>query len=148
MVVIYGDHRFYTFESGDEIKNFNEYNRVPFVMVLLDKSKGLLGQVSSQVDIAPTLLNLVEGKDYVTKKNFIGASLYDKNRSDFAINKCLGQAYLASDNLIIEGNVKSNVYRVLFDRNNQSEEQQKALINLLSGFVENSDQAIYGNELK
>ena len=148
MVVIYGDHRFYTFESGDEIKNFNEYNQVPFVMVLPDKSKGLLGQVSSQVDIAPTLLNLVEGKDYVTKKNFIGASLYDKNRSDFAINKCLGQAYLASDNLIIEGNVKSNVYRVLFDRNNQSEEQQKALINLLSGFVENSDQAIYGNELK
>ena len=148
IVVIYSDHRFYTFESGDEIKNFNEYNRVPFVMVLPDKSKGLLGQVSSQVDIAPTLLNLLEGAAYEPRNNFIGTSLYDKNHADFAVNKCLGQAYLASNDLIVEGNVKSNVYRVLFDRNNQSEEQQKALINLLSGFVENSDQAIYGNELK
>jgi phosphoglycerol transferase MdoB-like AlkP superfamily enzyme len=147
IVVIYGDHRFYTFESDDEIKNFSEYNRVPFVMVLPDKNKGFLGQVSSQVDIAPTLLNLLEGGEYKSRNNFIGTSLYNKNHSDFAINKCLGQAYFVSRDLIIEGNVRSDVYRVLLDQNNQSEEQQKSLIKLLSGFVGNSDQAIFNDEL-
>ena len=146
MVVIYGDHRFYDFESIDPIKNFNAYNEVPFVMILPNKSKGVLHEISSQIDIAPTLLNLLEGNKYEPENNFIGNSLYDKNYSDFAVNKCLGQIYYAADDLIVEGNAKSDVYRVLAT-DQLSGARDSFMMKVLSGFVKNSDQAIYNNEL-
>lgn len=146
IVVLYGDHRFYDFNSDDSVKNFKAYNEVPFALILPNKDKGILRQTASQVDIAPTLLNLLEGNEYKAQNNFTGTSLYDKNFSDFSVNKCLGQIYYAAEDLIIEGNAKSDVYRVI-SSDNEPTAEEKFLMKALGSFVKNSDQAIYNNEI-
>lgn len=147
IVLIYGDHRFYNFRGQDEKLIFNAYNRVPFVMLLPNREKGVLPSPSSQLDIAPTLLNLVEGGGYQVVPHFFGQSMYAPDFALRVLNKCLSQIYLTNNELIIEGNAKSNMYRILNanrDLPSVAKENWRRLVNEL---VKKSDEALFNDGL-
>lgn len=150
IVVLYGDHRFYNFKNFDEqiqLKNFLLYNQLPFVVVLPEKQTKRITNIISQIDIAPTLLSLVEGDLYQPRSQFLGQSLFT-GASNFAINKCLGKVYFINDKMVLEGNAKTDQYAVSSELVSLSELEKQSWLNLLSGFVRESDKALKDNLVK
>lgn len=147
IVLIYGDHRYYNFQGQDGELLFNTYNRVPFIMILPDGQKGILQNISSQLDISPTLLNMIEGGDYEPPAHFLGQSMFAKNFVPQILNKCLSQIYFTNGNLIIEGNAKSNLYRVLSSNQNLSAFAEGNWQRLIGELVEKSDETLFNDRL-
>lgn len=147
VVVIYGDHRLYNF-SPMNADNFVKYNDLPFVMVVPGMNQPLLiNQTVSHIDIAPTLWQLVYGQDKPVNSYFMGTSLFETNRPDGAITKCLGEISYVRDGLIIQGDSRNNLYRFLRVPNDWSRERQEITINQIKKIVSESDQILYGNLL-
>lgn len=109
IVVVYGDHKYYNFSQSDKEEGFLQTNVVPFFIYepngLSDKA-----EVASQVDIAPTVLNLIEGDRYSKPSNFVGQSLLAGNFSNSALNKCFDQDFYIDQDLIIEGTNDFDLY--------------------------------------
>lgn len=147
IVIIYGDHRFYNF-SPINPDNFSKYNQVPFVMVIPGLERPIkINQTISHLDIAPTLWQLIYGSDKPIDQTFIGTSLLSANRPDGVISKCLGEVFYARDDLIIQGDVRNNLYSFLDQPTNWSDRQKNQTIDLLKKSVYLSDQLLYGNLL-
>ena len=148
VVFVYNDHRFYQFTGKDEaLKKFDLYNRSPFAIVFPDKRAGEIQSIASHVDVAPTILNLIEGSEYSVEPNWLGTSLFADNFAGMALNKCLGNIYFINQGGIVEGGAKSGVYRVMNSTAKLAPVQEDNWLGLVKRLVEKSDEAIYGNEL-
>jgi len=148
IIFIYNDHRFYRFTGQDEaVKKFAMYNRNPFLIVFPDKRSGQIQNIASHVDVAPTILNLIEGDEYAPEKIFFGTSLFADNFAGMSLNKCLGNIFFVNKDVIVEGGAKSGVYRVMHSTAKLAPVQEENWLGLVKRLVEKSDEAIYNNEL-
>jgi len=116
LVFIYGDHRYYNFKPANTLENFYNYNEVPFVMVLPDGAAQGGAAVASHLDVAPTLLDLLNRNDLIPE-NFLGQSLFSTDFPNIAINKCLQEFSYIDENLIVRGNSSNQEYYVLHQFN-------------------------------
>lgn len=138
IVVIQNDHRFYNFESGT-IEDFEHYNELPMVIVTPDKQRGVIQSKASQVDLAPTILQMIEQKNYHPREQFVGTSLYDYAFPNHVLNKCLSQVYYLNDKLTIQGSTKSDVYHVFDSQSNLTTIEQQTWEQYVSDLVSITD---------
>lgn len=113
VVLIYNDHRFYNFDSGDRLDTFYKYNKSPFVMVTPQSYKSSVAQYASHIDMAPTILHMVEKENYQPRHHFMGQSLLQENRQDHVINKCLGNIFYINKNMLVNGNYSTQQYSAI-----------------------------------
>lgn len=146
VVIIVNDHRFYNFNS-DTLQDFNNYNQTPFVMILPDKQQGQIQRVASHLDIAPTILNIAEPQTYQKPQHFLGASLFENNFPNQALNKCLGKIYYINENYIFQGNAKTSQYNLFHSTKSLDPSDNTEWQNMISQIVKYSDEAIYSNQL-
>lgn len=146
IVVIYSDHRFYSF-GGDEVGAFKSFNEMPFVMVLPDGEQGQIANLASHVDIAPTILNIIEGADYEPDLDFIGTSLFSPKYVEQAVNKCLGNIYYVNNELIIKGSARTKLYSAIDSKKDMSPVETKNWLNLIDRFVRLSDETLFNDQL-
>ena len=146
IILIYNDHKYYGFK-GDSLESWQLTTESPFVMILPDKIRAEIQQVASHVDIAPTVLNLIEQDDYEAREHFVGQSLFEPDFANQALNKCLGEVYYLNEDINVRGNAKTGLYQV-FDKNKKMTEiEGQAWLNLVQELVETSDKTIYGDGL-
>jgi arylsulfatase A-like enzyme len=86
LVVLVGDHGFPSGEHGyyhNEVSFYEEFFRTPLLILWPGKlaPRAITGRAYSQVDIAPTLLDLLEIQ---SPNHFTGCSLFDPARQDNA----------------------------------------------------------------
>ena len=143
-MLIYGDHRFYSFK-GKDVGDFHLYNDLPFVLVLPQKQKASINSVTSQLDVAPTILQIVAADKYQNKTQFLGTSLFEKNKNNVVVNKCLGNIYLMQGKNIFEGNSKTDQYQFFSAEVNMTDIEKNHTLKLLSQFVKESDEALKSN---
>lgn len=111
IVFIYNDHRFYNFDADME-DYFRRYNKNPFVVVLPKKSQGSVTRYASHVDIAPTILHMIDKNQNAGDRfGLLGTSIFSDNHKDQILNTCLGNVFFLNENVLVEGNVRSGVYR-------------------------------------
>ncbi|MFA6537523.1 MAG: LTA synthase family protein, partial [Patescibacteria group bacterium] len=146
VVILYADHRFYNFVSENKLQNFQMYNRLPVAIVLPDKQQGRLAQIGSQMDLAPTILQLIEGADYRERENFFGQSFFSPKHQNLAVNKCLGQVYLQSENFTIVGNASTNQYETIFS--SEIERKNELMLESLKNLITDSDAVLDNDEFK
>jgi len=77
----------------------------PLQCIYRKKYRGQVKKIASHVDIAPTLLNIVEGEGYEMPEHFVGSSLFSSSHPNSAINKCLGESYYVDQNIIINNDM-------------------------------------------
>ena len=142
IVVIYSDHRYYSFDGSNEQLVFDSYNQLPMTIVFPQGFKGEIVTQASHMDISPTILNLIEQSDYVPRENFWGTSLFTKQYNSPILNKCLGKIYFKNQDLIIQGNAKSDIYRVMTSKENLSTVEEKLWIKLISDLVKSTDEVL------
>jgi len=147
VVLIYNDHRYYDFSDKDPLLKFDLYNRSPFLIITPDKQKGVVQQIASHVDVAPTILNLIEQDDYQPVEHFVGTSLFSENHPNTVLNKCLGQIYFMNEDIIIEGNAKSGMYSVLDSKDSLTQIKKDHWLDLVGDLVAVSDKTIYEDGL-
>ena len=149
VVVIYNDHRYYGFNEkllSSELKT-DLTDRSPFLIVTPDRQKGSLQTVSSHLDVAPTILNIIEGDSYEPVDHFIGSSMYSPAYVPNVLSKCLGQVYYKTPDLLIEGNATADSYEITSGKENLNSLQRENWLNLIGDLVESSDETIYGDQL-
>ena len=144
IVVIYGDHRYYSFFEND-VEGFYNFHDIPFTIVMPDKQK-FKQKNASHLDIAPTLFDLISNGEE-KPKNFLGNSLYDKDFPNNIINKCLGDIYYINNDLIIKGNKKLNIYNIFHKYISLDKDKEDEYIDLLRHFIKRSDITIHTNTL-
>ncbi len=129
IVVIVSDHRYYGFKDKSK-QNFFDYNRVPFVIITPQGMQQHVAGISSHIDIAPTLLHLIEGETYKAPETFIGKSLFDPNRSNEVFMACQGNLqYSNNDELIIQTVKKGSGYNIVSNDATVPERQIQQLVN-------------------
>lgn len=109
IVVIVNDHRFYNFSKNDTA-NFYLYNEIPFMMYVPGMTGLEVRDIASHIDIAPSLLELVLGKEYRKPVNFMGTSLFSKKHPNLALSSCNEQIQYVNPYEIIIGNRIANEY--------------------------------------
>lgn len=134
IIIIYGDHRYYNFFKND-INGFYKYNNIPFVMVLPSKEKKKIQNISSHIDIAPTILDLI---NHDKVDNFLGNSLYDTRFPNQVVNKCLGNVYFMNNDIVIKGNQKFNFFK-LFNDNELYNVDHNFIIEKIKDLIKISD---------
>ncbi|MBT6325926.1 MAG: sulfatase-like hydrolase/transferase, partial [Bdellovibrionales bacterium] len=86
IVIITGDHSYPMSEHGNyrsEVGHFEESFRIPFLFIWNNKDKKINTKLTySQLDIAPTLLNLLNIK---TNNHFVGKTMINQNESQHQI---------------------------------------------------------------
>ena len=143
IIIIYGDHRYYDFPL-DGLENFYNYNEIPFVLSLPGQSeKTVLRDFASHIDIAPTILNIVEKENYQKMPDSIGSSLFSKEHLNNALTKCLGEITYIDTEKIILGNVKTNLYQKFYSAEELSDDAVNKYIDDLKNLVKVSDEIIY-----
>ncbi|MFA6322803.1 MAG: sulfatase-like hydrolase/transferase [Candidatus Buchananbacteria bacterium] len=147
IVVVYGDHRYYNFFSDDKVSNYYNYNTVPFVVYAPKVGALRPAKIASQIDVAPTLLDLIAGQNYPKPNNFLGTSIFSSNHVDFAINKCLGQSYYVNQDLILfhDNFTNGNYSFACITESGKNNYEQYA--NLLTPIANSSDKIIQTNKL-
>ena len=143
IVVIYGDHKYYGFNRGDELQNFYTQNKIPLLIYTPDKLK-YRASTASFMDVAPTILNLIEGNNYSAVKNFQGESFFEENRANFAVNKCLKDVFYADDQTVAVGRDFFNYSKFLLK---SSDKNSGALIDSLKTVTRKSDDLLRQNAL-
>ena len=145
IVILYGDHRYYDFPI-DSLENFLNYNEVPFVISLPEKYKAKT-KTASFVNIAPTILNLLEGEKYKKPSHFIGKSLFEDDRPNNVLSKCLGEIFYFDEEVAVIGNANTNLYQKLYPQGSISEDLLSQYIETIKKAVEVSDEAIFEDKL-
>ncbi len=147
IVLIYNDHRYYNFKGNDRLFRFNAYNRMPFVMILPQKIQATWHSLASHLDLAPTILNIIEQEDYSQPENFLGQSLFAKDYTPVVVNKCLGRVYFANSDVIVAGNTKSKSYGLTLAPPDMLEIQKQKWFGLVKSIVSQSDEVLFSNGL-
>jgi len=89
-------------------------------MVLPDGAAQGGAAVASHLNVAPTLLDLLNRNDLIPE-NFLGQSLFSTDFPNIAINKCLQEFSYIDENLIIRGNSSNQEYYVLHQFNKDAD---------------------------
>jgi lipoteichoic acid synthase len=110
IVVIFSDHRYYGFHGEDQIKDMYLHNKIPFVMYLPTPYKKVLKDFGSHIDIAPTLLNLIESENYIKPTQFIGESLFSKDHPNHVLLKCNKKVNYFDNTITIKGDSHIGIY--------------------------------------
>jgi len=139
IVVIYGDHRYYNFTEETK-ENFYWYNEVPFVIVDPKKGNKVLGDYASNIDIAPTLLNMIEGQEsYTPVDQFLGTSLFSKNHPNSSLLKCMGYVDYVDTKAIVQGNIERRIYNMSYENTSLSPEQKEKYLKTIPYIVQKTD---------
>ncbi|KPJ84893.1 hypothetical protein AMJ57_05130 [Parcubacteria bacterium SG8_24] len=147
IVVVLADHRYYDFTADRQLDRFLNYNRLPFVLYVPGgRSAGPLRPVASHVDVAPTLLGLIDGS-LVPPGSFLGKSLFDPDHRPFVVNKCLGSVNLYDGRLLIEGDEAFGIYRVTASEGGTAAADGRAMLDPLKRLVARSDRLLRENRL-
>jgi len=147
IVIIYGDHRYYSFSSGDAVADFNNYNEIPFVMYVPGAYRGQAQEIASQADIAPTLLDLVAGAGDKTPPYFIGTSLFSSDHPNSAISKCLGENDYIDENIIIKNEKLLNTFTPLVFSQKYASIKYNDYVAAFSDVISRSDRILINNEI-
>ncbi|MFA5183921.1 MAG: sulfatase-like hydrolase/transferase [Patescibacteria group bacterium] len=147
VVIIYGDHRYYPFASGDVAADFYNYNEIPFVMYVPGGVSGQAQSVASQADIAPTLLDIVAGEGYERPPYFIGTSLFSPDHPNNAISKCLGENDYIDDNIVIQNEKLLNTFQPLVFSQKYAGLKYEQYVAAFSEVIAKSDRILVNNEL-
>lgn len=147
IVVVYGDHHYYTFTSGNALDNFYNYYKIPFAMHVPGYSEEKVKEIASHIDIAPTLLNIIEGDDYEMPQQFIGQSIFSKEHSNSAFNKCLGNSFYANPDIIIYYDNLLESYRPIAFLGESAELKFDYYTNACDEIQKRSDNVIVKDEL-
>lgn len=144
IVMIYNDHRYYaiTRDSSEEhnLENFYLYNRSPFVVVTPDRLRGRVGEIASHIDIAPTVLHMIDGDSKNKPNRFLGTSLFSAEHKDQVMNKCLGDVFYLNRDVLVRGNPMINAYRAMSSRTKNGAVSDAVRMRLLvESLVETSD---------
>jgi len=142
IVVLTGDHRYYNF-SKQTADNFVRYNQVPLVIVSPKQVTQPNISIASHIDIAPTLLQIIEGEQMQKPKNFFGTSMLAAQPPNFAYTKCINEIDFINDNTILRGSAENGLYNTLKGTKEEKEHYTPLLIPL----TETTDQLIYQNLL-
>ncbi|MEI8361350.1 MAG: sulfatase-like hydrolase/transferase [bacterium] len=148
IVVLYTDHRYYPFAvGGNELKRLEDFNLLPFVIYLPEKYTGQNKHLASQVDIAPTIMNLLEGADYKLPASFIGRSLFDQRQNDFVINKCLGEVVFANNDIVVKKDLTLNKFTTVANLNEFAQFKISDYQKNLETLIDLTDRAVQNNLL-
>ncbi|MEA3248871.1 MAG: sulfatase-like hydrolase/transferase [Patescibacteria group bacterium] len=147
IVVIFSDHRYYDFTAADDVERFLNYNRVPFAMHVPGMRRGSLAPIASHIDIAPTVYELIAGRDAELPPSFLGTSLLSPEHSSSAVTKCLGGVSYFDATTLIEGDVPFNVYRAVPVSKKKSVDDVDDMISALRRVVIRSDRLMRQNKL-
>ncbi len=139
VVIIYGDHKYYNIDINSQVDNFLNYHEIPLAIYIPDSYLGEIRQFSSHLDIAPTILDIInQGNDYLPE-NFLGQSLFSDGYQNSAINKCLGQAFYVDSNIAVNYYQKFGLSESMTFFKNKSEEKFDNYVNDLKQIVKLSD---------
>jgi len=147
MVIIYGDHRYYDFKSNGKINDFYNYNQVPLMIYVPGIEKVEVKRIASHIDIAPTILNIIEGKDYQMPKHFVGQSILSGKHPNSAINKCLGESFYIDQNIIINNDMLLGVESPIAFLKEYAKDKFNDYANLFRNVIEKSDEMMIKNIL-
>jgi len=147
IVIIYGDHRYYSFSSGDAVADFNNYNEIPFAMYVPGAYHGQAQEIASQADIAPTLLDLIAGAGDKTPPYFIGTSLFSSDHPNSAISKCLGENDYIDENIIIKNEKLLNTFTPLVFSQKYASIKYNDYVAAFSDVILRSDRILINNEI-
>lgn len=147
IVIVYGDHRYYPFSSDNEVEDFYNYNEIPFAMYIPGAYQGKIKEIASQLDIAPTLLNILGGDNYELPPYFLGTSLFSDKHPNSAISKCLGEGSYVSQDLIIRNEKSLGVSQPLVFNSKSAELKYEDYIKYFSEAIKKSDQIIVNDEI-
>lgn len=145
IVVITNDHRYYNFSGGDA-RAFNLYNQQPFVLYVPGMEQVRLPLVASLIDVAPTLLHLLNGTTQHTPDNFVGTSLFDDAHPNSALSSCSNMINYISHDEIIIGDILAEQYAYL-KTDKDSHVLTPALKQVLQYIVDMNDMLITENKL-
>lgn len=146
IVVIFADHRYYNF-SKPTLANFYYYNEIPFVMYVPGMGQSQTQKVASHVDIAPTLLQILEGDNYKELETFIGTSLFSSDHPNNAVQKCLSEIQYIDPKTVVQGNAETGVYRVLYSDKVFLSGESNDLIQKIKSLAETTDNILLNNKL-
>jgi len=147
IVIIYGDHRYYNFSSDNAVNDFNNYNELPFAMYVPGGYKGKIKEIASQVDIAPTILNLIEGSGYKLPEYFIGRSLFSDSQDNGAVSKCLGEGLYINQDVIIRTEKLLDAFAPLVFKHKYAKFKYEEYISSFSAVLKSSDAALNKDEI-
>lgn len=147
IVIVYGDHRYYSFSSGNEVDNFYNYNEIPFVMYVPGGYQGEIKAIASQIDIAPTLLNIIGGDNYELPPYFVGHSLFSDKHPDSAISKCLGEAVYVSADLIIKNEKSLGISQPIIFNHKYAQLKYLDYLKYFLEIIDKSDRVIIDNKI-
>lgn len=107
IVVIYGDHKYYSIMS-DEFDLFQLSREVPFVMHVPDRFgvSAVDVKIASHLDIGPTILDLLGKKN----KQFVGQSIFSEEHEDFVVHQCVGDVFALQDEKLMRGLYRNKDY--------------------------------------
>jgi len=143
IVVIYGDHRYYDFPVNS-LENLYNYNEIPFVITTpFEDSSTIAQNFASQIDIAPTILNLLGRANYKKILSFMGNSIFSDNHPDSALSKCLGDITYIDNKIVLLGNARTGLYTKFYSKEKISDDIIEKYINDLKNLVKVSDEIIY-----
>lgn len=143
IVIGFGDHRYYNFFSENKLIDFYHYNRIPFFMYVPERLKAQVQPVASNIDIAPTILDLL---NIEKPKNFIGTSIFSADHPQNVVNKCLSRVEYAAPGIILRGNVRSGQYNSLLQPDNFTTEQLDQATGYLKSIIEKTDEVLKENK--
>ena len=143
IVVIFGDHRYYDFPVNS-LENLYNYNEIPFVITTPFEDKPTIAQnFASQIDIAPTILNLLDKGDYKKMPSFMGNSIFSDNHPDSALSKCLGDITYIDSKIVLLGNARTGLYNKFYSKERLPQSAVEKYIDDLKSLVKVSDEIIY-----
>lgn len=143
IVVITADHRYYNFPE-QTAANFVYYNETPFVIITPEQYKGQVQPIASHIDIAPTLLNLIEGGQYDQPEHFVGRSLFADNHPAHSVMKCITDIGFANQHTIMRGSTNNGVYNTL---STDGSVDTNTYAKTLNALVEETDELIFQDKL-
>lgn len=147
IVIVFGDHRYYNFVDGDPVSDFYNYNRIPFAMHVPGGYQGMAQEIASQLDIAPTLLHLIEGDGFQAPESFLGQSMLGPGHSNSAISTCLGRAFYVDSEIIVRGEVAMGFYSQLGEGEGLNPEELRAYTEPLQEVVRLTGKMFRDNSL-
>lgn len=147
LVVLYGDHRYYSFNSWDKTADFYNYNEVPLAIHVPNHHEEKIKNIASQIDIAPTILNIIEGENFSPPENFIGKSMFAKEHPESAISKCLGETLYVDKNIILKNDILIGIDQPIAYLDKYADLKLENYEGCLSKVIEGSDKVMTDNNL-
>jgi phosphoglycerol transferase MdoB-like AlkP superfamily enzyme len=146
IVIIVNDHRLYNFPEVDRT-NFYLYNEIPFAMYVPEMGSVQARDIASHIDIAPSILDLVMGKNYRKPENFLGTSIFSKDHPNYALSTCNNRVNYVNSNEIIIGDRAVNQYVSIWQDTQMGEYEVTKIGNAVQTITSMIKSMIRGNLL-